>query len=210
MDTSLPASLLERFNVSRESKSRLETYVSLLLAWQQRINLIGSSTAPQIWERHIADTLQLISLLPPETRVIADLGSGAGIPGLILAIATGHHVRLYESNGKKCAFLREAIRQTQAPAAVYQNRIEDIGPAMNEPPADVVVARAFAPLDRLLQYARPFLDRGAVGLFHKGQDIELELTRATKYWKLTAKTHPSAIDSKGVILEVTEAHRVES
>src|SRR5260221_5943603 len=184
MDTALPAGLLERFNVSRESKSRLETYVSLLLAWQQRINLIGSSTAHQVWERHTADSLQLIALLPPETRIIADLGSGAGIPGLILAIATGHHVRLYESNGKKCAFLREAIRQTRAPAAVYQNRIEVIGPDMNKPRADVVMARAFSPLERLLEYAAPFLAEGAVGLFHKGQDVDLELTRATKYWKL--------------------------
>src|SRR5262249_5471779 len=121
-----PPGLLERFNVSRESKSRLETYVSILLAWQERINLIGPSTVPQVWERHVADSLQLIALLPPKTQIIADLGSGAGIPGLILAIATGHHVTLYESNGKKCAFLREAIRQTGAPATVYQTRIEAI------------------------------------------------------------------------------------
>ena len=203
-----PLGLLERFNVSRESRSRLATYVALLLSWQERINLIGPSTASQVWERHIADSLQLIALLPGHTRIIADLGSGAGIPGLIVAIATGHHVRLYESNGKKCAFLREAIRQTGAPATIYQTRIEEIGAAMNDPAADVVLARAFAPLDRLLDYSAPFFAVGAIGLFHKGQDVELELTQATKCWKLSYRTHPSAIDSNGIILEVTEAHRV--
>ena len=149
-------------------------------------------------------------MLPPETRIVADLGSGAGIPGLILAIATGHHVRLYESNGKKCAFLREAIRQTNAPATVYQTRIEAIELSMNDPHANIVTARAFAPLVQLLEYAEPFLAAGAVGFFHKGQDIELELTEATKCWKLATRTHPSVVDSNGVILEVMEAHRVRS
>jgi 16S rRNA (guanine527-N7)-methyltransferase len=199
---------LERFNVSRESRTQLETYVGLLRDWQKRINLIGASTVDQVWQRHIADSLQLIPLLPAVTKSLADLGSGAGLPGLVLAIATGHHVDLYESNGKKAAFLREAIRNTGAPATVHQIRIELLAGDVNRPKVQVVLARALAPLPRLLDYAAPFFVDGAVGLFHKGQDIDAELTEATKCWKLGFIKHSGLIDSNGVILEVKEASRV--
>lgn len=199
-----------RYNVSRESRARLETYVSLLLTWQKRINLIGPSTTADVWKRHAGDALQLIPLLPAGTRTIADLGSGAGIPGLILAIATGLHVHLYESNGKKVAFLREAIRQTAASATIHQTRIETLLADPTRPKVEVVLARAFAPLKTLLDYAAPFLEDGAVGLFHKGQDIDVELTEATSYWKMLYLKHPSAVDSDGVILEVREVLRVHA
>jgi len=203
----MPGALVERYSVSRESQTRIETYVDLLVKWQERINLIGPSTVDDIWSRHVGDALQLIPLLPPGTAPIADLGSGAGIPGLILALSTGRLVRLYESNGKKAAFLREAIRRTAAPAEVHHMRIETIDGAVS-PAADVVTARAFAPLPRLFSLAEPFFLHGAIGLFHKGQDVDAELTEATKYWKLQFVKHPSVVDSKGVILEVTEAQRV--
>ena len=203
----LPEDVLRRLNVSRESLARLERYVALLLQWQRRINLIGPSTVGQIWQRHILDALQLVPLLPPDTRIIADLGSGAGIPGLVLAIATGLEVHLYESSGKKAAFLREAARQCGAKAVIHQVRIETIGSDPGRPKADVVTARALAPLGRLLDQAEPFLKAGALGLFHKGQDVDAELTEAAKYWRIITERHPSLTDSKAVILVVKEASR---
>jgi 16S rRNA (guanine527-N7)-methyltransferase len=200
--------ILDRFDVSRESRPRLELYVELLLTWQKRINLIGPATAGVVWERHILDSLQLLPLLPKGTRTIAELGSGAGIPGLVVAIAADLDVHLYESNGKKAAFLREAARRTGTRAHVHMVRLETLRTEQALPTVDCVLARALAPLPLLLDYAEPFLARGAVGLFHKGQDIDAELTEATKYWKLKVTKHMSLCDSRGVILEVHEAIRV--
>jgi 16S rRNA (guanine527-N7)-methyltransferase len=200
--------ILDRFDVSRESRPRLELYVDLLLTWQKRINLIGPATAGVVWERHILDSLQLLPLLPKGTRTIAELGSGAGIPGLVVAIAADLDVHLYESNGKKAAFLREAARRTGTRAHVHMVRLETLRTEQALPTVDCVLARALAPLPLLLDYAEPFLARGAVGLFHKGQDIDAELTEATKYWKLNVTKHMSLCDSRGVILEVHEAIRV--
>jgi 16S rRNA (guanine527-N7)-methyltransferase len=201
--------VLERFGVSRESGEHLETYVSLLLTWQARINLIGPSTRDDIWNRHIADALQLLALLPDNIRTLADLGSGAGIPGLILAIARPMiEVHLFESNLKKGAFLREAARQTKVRAQVHSLRIEQAASLAQTIKAEAITARALAPLPRLLDYAAPFLENGARGYFHKGQDVDAELTDATKSWKLQVEKHPSMTDSRGVILVVKEAHRV--
>lgn len=201
--------VLSRYNVSRESLAALHTYVDVLRTWQTKINLIGPSTVETVWTRHILDSVQLMDLLPRDCRRIAELGSGAGIPGLVLAIAAGLEADLYESNTKKAAFLREAIRRTRARAEVHQVRLESLANEPNLPTVDVVVARALAPLPQLLDYAAPFLRQGAIGLFHKGQDVDLELTEATKYWKLDVTKHGSACDSRGVILEVRGATRVE-
>jgi 16S rRNA (guanine527-N7)-methyltransferase len=179
-----------------------------LLTWQKRINLIGPATAGVVWERHILDSLQLLPLLPKGTRIIAELGSGAGIPGLVVAIAADLEAHLYESNGKKAAFLREAARKTGTRAHVHMVRLETLRTEQALPTVDCVLARALAPLPLLLDYAEPFLARGAVGLFHKGQDIDVELTEATKYWKLNITKHASLCDSRGVILQVLEAIRV--
>jgi 16S rRNA (guanine527-N7)-methyltransferase len=206
--TGIAGNLAESCNVSRESLERLETYVDILGTWQKRINLIGRSTEEDIWRRHIADALQLIPLLPGDVHRVADLGSGAGIPGLVLAIARPIEAHLFESNLKKAAFLREAARLTGAAAVVRPVRIEAAGKLAGEIKAEVVTARALAPLAKLLAYAEPFLREGAVGLFHKGQDVDAELTEATKSWRLTFTKHPSIIDSRGCILEVKEAHRV--
>lgn len=202
------SSIFDRFDVSRESRPRLERYVELLLSWQKRINLIGPATASVVWERHILDSLQLLPLLPKGTRAIAELGSGAGIPGLVVAIAADLEAHLYESNGKKAAFLREAARQTGTRAHVHMVRLETLRTERTLPAVDCVLARALAPLPLLLDYAEPFLAQGARGLFHKGQDIDVELTEATKYWKMKITKHASLCDSRGVILEVHEAIRV--
>jgi 16S rRNA (guanine527-N7)-methyltransferase len=200
--------LLARLHVSRESAERLETYVSLLLQWQARINLIGPSTRDDIWTRHIADALQLLPLLPANVSKLADLGSGAGIPGLILAIVRPIEAHLFESNLKKGAFLREAARQTGAKAHIHSIRIEEAGFVAETIKAQAVTARALAPLPKLLVYAQTFLENGAIGYFHKGQDVDAELTDATKSWKMQVEKHPSTTDSRGVILVVREAHRV--
>ena len=200
--------LLTSLNVSRESRERIGLYVDLLLSWQKRINLIGPATVDTVWERHIIDSLQLLPLLPRSVRVIAELGSGAGIPGLVIAIAAGLEAHLYESNGKKAAFLREAARRTNVRAHVHVVRLESLRTAADVPKVDCVVARALAPLPLLLEYAEPFLLRGAIAFFHKGQDVDAELTQATKYWKMIYKKHASLCDSRGVILEIREASRV--
>jgi 16S rRNA (guanine527-N7)-methyltransferase len=199
---------LKTYGVSRESLAGLEGYVDLLLSWQRRINLIGPSTVETIWTRHILDALQLLPLLPAGTTTIAELGSGAGIPGLVVAIAAKVEVHLYESNSKKAAFLREAIRHTGARARVHQVRLETLDRSVDVQMVGCVVARALAPLPLLLDYAAPFMRKGAIGLFHKGQDVDLELTEATKYWTLSYSKHQSICDSRGVILEVKEASRV--
>ena len=200
--------LAQRYNVSRESLSRLRQYVDLLLNWQRRINLIGPATIDSVWDRHIHDSLQLLPLLPQSTTAIAELGSGAGIPGLVLAIAGDYEAHLYDSNAKKSAFLREAIRLTRTRAHVHNVRLETLNLATHLPRVQCVTARALAPLPLLLDYAEPFLKTGAMGLFHKGQDVDLELTEATKYWRLNLSKHQSAVDSRGVILDVKEAARV--
>jgi 16S rRNA (guanine527-N7)-methyltransferase len=201
-----PEAVAERFNVSRESFGRLHIYVRLLLAWQKKVNLIGPSTEPEIWTRHIADSLQLLALLPDNTNAIADLGSGAGLPGLVLAISGNISGHLIESQGKKAAFLREAIRHTEAPAQVHQKRIEAIAPSALE--VQAITARALAPVNKLLELSAPFIAGGAIGLFHKGQDVDAELTEAAKYWTIRARKIPSLVDPRGVILEVEEAVRV--
>ena len=200
--------IFDRFNVSRESRQKIETYVKLLLTWQQRINLVGPTTVETVWERHICDSLQLLPLLPQGTLSIAELGSGAGIPGLVLAMAAGVEAHLYESNGKKAAFLREAARQTGTRAIVHNVRLESLKGEPGLPIVQCVVARALAPLPLLLDYAEPFLARGATGLFHKGQDVDTELTEATKCWRIELLRHASQCDSRGVILEIREASRV--
>jgi 16S rRNA (guanine527-N7)-methyltransferase len=201
--------VLARLNVSRESFVQIETYVDLLLTWQNKINLIGPSTVENIWRRHVLDALQLLPLMHSKTEAVADLGSGAGIPGLILALGGNLRAELYESNGKKVAFLREAIRQTKVNAQVHQIRLETLENHLPERIPDYVTARALAPLEKLLFWTEPLLKRGAIGLFHKGQDVDSEVNEATKFWKIGAIIrHASMTDSDGTILEVKEIARV--
>jgi 16S rRNA (guanine527-N7)-methyltransferase len=201
-----PSGFAERFHVSRESMEKLEAYVGLLITWQQRINLVSNTTIPQIWERHIADSLQVLSHLPPETKAIADLGSGAGLPGLVLACSGDWTIHLFEANLKKSAFLMEALRLTKARGQVHSVRLEMLS-AGKVPTVDIVTARALAPLPLLLDYAEPFLKTGARGLFHKGRELETELTEANEYWRIQFKKHVSPIDSDSFLLEVREATR---
>jgi 16S rRNA (guanine527-N7)-methyltransferase len=188
--------------VSRETEEQLDRYVELLLRWQTKINLVSPSTLRELWTRHVADSLQLIPLAP-QARIWADLGSGGGFPGMPIALAgeAGTRVHLIESNGKKAAFLREAVRVTGARAVVHQERAEKFGESCAET-VHVVTARALAPLKTLCDQAFPALRRGAIGLFPKGQDVDVELTHAAKYWRLDASTVPSKTSPAGSIVVV--------
>lgn len=204
------ASIPFPIDVSRETRDRLETYVDLLLKWQRRINLIGPATAEEVWSRHVADGLQLLPLVRAHVRTVIDLGSGGGVPGLILAIALAERqpvtVHLVESAGKKAAFLQQAIQGTGAPAVVQRRRIE-AAPAV-VPHADLITGRALAPLARLIDLAAPWLTDGAYGLFHKGRDVQNELTESAKSWRISYTVHPSRVDSSGCILEVRGVEHV--
>ena len=176
--------------------------MDLLRRWQRRRNLIGRGSEADIWRRHILDSGQLAAHLPGGTRRIVDLGSGAGLPGLVLAILTGAETTLVESDAAKAAFLAEAARVTDAPCTVRRARIEDIEPW----PVDVVTARALAPLSRLLAYAAPFQalapENPPVCLFPKGAKWRGELTESGAAWHISARDAPSATDPSARILIV--------
>jgi 16S rRNA (guanine527-N7)-methyltransferase len=172
------AAALTLFPVSPAVEARLAIYVDLLVKWQKTINLVSSTTLPNLWTRHFADSLQ-VGAAAPDARIWVDLGSGGGFPGLVTAIALaespGACVHLIESDQRKCAFLREVSRETGAKTFVHMGRIEDIAPQITDR-IDAVSARALAPLPQLIAYASPFLEKGALGLFLKGQHVEGELT----------------------------------
>jgi len=198
--------------VSRETSARLDRFIEHLVTWQKHTNLIARSTIPVIWTRHVADSLQLLDLAP-HAKVWADLGSGAGFPGIVIACALadaeGAKVHLVESIGKKATFLREAVQVTGAPAIVHALRIEDF--VDNAPESiDVVTARALAPLPKLLALAYPLLKKGALGLFPKGQDVASQLTEATKYWKIEYSLIRSRTDEKAQILVVRHLEPVRA
>ncbi|QEN88698.1 16S rRNA (guanine(527)-N(7))-methyltransferase RsmG [Labrys sp. KNU-23] len=200
---------LQSLPVSRETVGDFDLYVELLQRWQKIKNLVAPSTLSQVWTRHVADSAQLLPLLG-KARTIVDLGSGAGFPGMVLAIAnksvSGFRVHLVESNGRKASFLREVARATGAPATVHAVRIEDF--VSNWPDrADLITARALASLPELLDYSAELLKTGARALFLKGQDVEQELTQATKYWNIQAELIPSLTDSTGQIVSIEAATR---
>lgn len=181
--------------VSRETLDRLEAYVGLLKAWNRRINLVGGSTLGDPWRRHILDSAQLYPHVPAKARVLVDLGSGAGLPGLVLAAMGVPEVHLVESDQRKAAFLREAVRVTSIPATIHAARAERISLV-----ADVVTARAVAPLPDLLALAAPFLGANSVALFLKGRTAREELTLAEKTWKMRSRLLPSSSDPGGMLL----------
>jgi 16S rRNA (guanine527-N7)-methyltransferase len=197
------------FDVSRETVARLDRFVDLLLNWQLRTNLIAPSTVPSVWTRHVADSLQLLELVDaPQARppVWLDLGSGGGFPGIVIACALadvpGAQIHLVESNLKKAAFLREAIRETNAPGIVHPARIESLASALAAIAVDYVTARAVAPLPDLLEMIAPFVKKGAKALLLKGQDLEHELTESTKRWHIEAEIVASRTSRTGRILIV--------
>ena len=198
-----PAGFAAETGVSRETLARLDAYAALLTQWNERINLVGSDSLHDVWRRHFLDSAQLLPLVPKDARNLIDLGSGAGFPGLVLAILGVPGVELVEADSRKCAFLREAARLTGAPVAIHNMRVERLSPR----PVDVVTARGFAPLDRLLLLAERFIAPRTRCLFLKGERAEEELTGARRAWTMTASLHPSRSDARGVILSLEQITR---
>lgn len=200
------------FDVSRETLDRLNLYAVALERWQKKINLVSASTIGNIWQRHIADSVQLLDHCGDLKGHWLDLGTGGGAPGLVVALCLADDpsvkVDLVESNAKKCAFLGEIVRQTGANARVINSRIETVADLHPDAVYDIVSARALAPLDRLLEYASRFIDKGARGLFLKGQHVDEELTQATKCWKIDYHRIESLSDPAGVVLVIERAIRV--
>ncbi|MEP9354553.1 16S rRNA (guanine(527)-N(7))-methyltransferase RsmG [Xanthobacter sp. KR7-65] len=196
--------------VSRETFARLETIAELLAKWQKTINLVAPATLPELWGRHIADSLQLINHVPKTPLRWVDLGSGGGFPGLVVGAALAErpdaHMHLVESDTRKAAFLREAARAAGLPATVHPRRIEAVAQGLAAG-TDVVSARALAPLAKLLDLAEPFLMAGALGVFPKGRDAERELTDARKGWTLDCELRPSVSDPHARVLLVNGARR---
>ena len=191
-------------DVSRETLDALSLYAELLRRWQRTTQLVAPSTLETLWSRHMADSAQLLRLAP-DARRWADLGSGGGFPGLVVAICRigrdGACVHLIESNARKCAFLRAVIRETGAPARVHDARIEAALPAIAAE-LDVVTARALAPLSELLRLAAPALRAHATGLFMKGEDARRELTAAERIWNMRAELLPSLTDPKAAVVKI--------
>lgn len=184
----------------------LEAFAALVLRWNRTVNLIARRDEPDLWTRHIADSLQLVPLLRQRPERAIDLGSGGGFPGLVLAIATAIPFDLIESDQRKSAFLREAARLTGASATVHAMRIE----ASALSPAPLVIARALAPLPVLLGLAAPKLAEGGVCLFLKGKNATAELTAADPQWHMRVERFPSRTDPSASILRISEIKFVET
>lgn len=185
-----------KFPVPRETRGRLERYATLLTAWNEKFNLVAASTMPCLWRRHFEDSAQLYPLLPTGAFRLVDLGSGAGFPGMVLAIMGAPEVHLVESIGKKARFLSAVAAELAPNVTVHNERIEKI----RNLKADVVTARALTALPELLSLAKPFMDKDSSALFLKGEKADAELTEAHKYWTFTVEKKESQTDPSGTIL----------
>ena len=201
-----PQDFAEAFKVPRETIHGLERYGELLARWQRRTNLIGPSTLSDLWSRHFADSAQLCGLAP-NARLWLDLGSGAGFPGLVVAIVQmgkpDFRMHLVESNRKKCAFLAEVARETEALVDIHAMRIEDLAECAQSLKPDVVSARALAPLPRLFELAAPFFGERTRGLFLKGREAEAEIAAAREDWEFDFRLHQSLTAKDSHVVEVT-------
>lgn len=186
-----------------DRRERLAAHLDRVRFWQRRMNLVAPSTLDDAWRRHVLDSAQLVRWLPPEATTLIDLGSGAGFPGLVLAILTNLTVTLVESDGRKAAFLLDAARACDVAPRVLNQRIE----SLRGERADVVTARALAPLPRLLAHARPLLAEGGRCLLLKGGSVDDELTEAGKTWRMTVERFPSIADARGCVLRIGDLER---
>lgn len=182
---------------------RLAQFVELLGKWQKKINLVGRETLKDVWRRHVLDSAQIAPHISKLDGKIADIGSGAGFPGMILAIITNKHIHLIESDARKCVFLSEAARVTEAQVTIINRRVESV----TDMKFDVVIARAVAPLNELIALARPILEPGGCCFFFKGQRFNDELTEALKHWKMFVAKIASVTDPDAVILKLENIAR---
>ncbi len=198
-----PEQFQAKTGVSRETLDRLTVYAELLVRWQARINLVGPDTIPSLWQRHLLDSAQVFPILPQPVHRLVDMGCGAGFPGLVLAVMGVADVHLIESDARKCAFLREVARLTETKVTIHNARIEAVPPLG----ADVVTARALAPLEKLLGWAERHLLPEGHCVFLKGRGVEDELTTASKEWIISSERFPSQTDPSGTILHLKEVRR---
>jgi len=202
---------LSMFQLSADTVARLDRFVAVLRTWQRRTNLIAPSTVTGLWTRHVADSLQLVNIVTGRGGcgpVVVDVGSGGGFPGMVIACAvadvTGAEVHLVESNLKKAAFLREAVRETGAPGVVHAARFDEVLPVLAKKPVDYVTARALAPLPELLELIAPLIKAGATAVLPKGRDVADELTESTARWHIEVDTVPSITNAAARIVIVTK------
>jgi 16S rRNA (guanine527-N7)-methyltransferase len=197
---------IEAIGPTPSQLANLEAYRALLAEWNENMNLVGPSTIETFWNRHALDSAQLVALAP-DALTWADLGAGAGLPGIVLAILgkgrEGFHVDLVESMAKRCRFLSEVVSQLDLPASVVNERAENLSR-----PVDIVTARACAPMHRLLGFAEPWMKSGAEGIFLKGQDVVSEMEEAAGYWNCETDVVPSISDPRGRIVRVRRLSRV--
>lgn len=202
-----PKAFAAACDVSRETLGRLHRYADTLVKWQKSINLVAPESLKDLWRRHMLDSAQLRAFLPPQIQGLVDMGSGAGFPGLVLAILGVPNVHLIESDARKCVFLAEAARAAGLGVGrnpiVHRSRLEEIVDLR----ADVVTARACAPLPELLAYAEPFLQPHSMCLFLKGGRVDEELTKAEKTWRMSVERFPSLSDPSGTILRMKQVAR---
>lgn len=202
----------EAFKVPRETIHRLEVYAHLLAEWQTRHNLVSSKTIPELWQRHFADSAQLLALAPG-AKTWLDLGTGAGFPGLVVAILAANQgtlrTHLVESTAKKCTFLAHVAQMTDTAVDIHCNRIEGLAASESKLRPDIVSARALAPMPKLLELAAPFFRSGTRGLFLKGRDAERDIEAARAHWHFTCRLHPSLTSNDSFIVEVTELSKAK-
>jgi 16S rRNA (guanine527-N7)-methyltransferase len=198
-----PAGFQAAANVSRETLDRLIVYADLLVKWQKAINLVGKSTLPDLWRRHMLDSAQLLFHIERTEGCWLDLGSGAGFPPLVAAICSNFSVHAFESDQRKCLFMQNVSRETSAGLTVHNARIEEMTPLR----ADIISARALAPLEKLLVFAEPFADEKTEILLLKGQDVDEELTNASKCWNMEVEKLRSLTSEDGCILKISRLRR---
>ena len=208
MTLALDPFLAER-NVSRETENRLLAFVDLIQKWTQKINLISKGSAQDIWDRHILDSVQIYDLAPKGFSFWLDIGSGGGLPGVVVAaladqFAPDARIAMIESDQRKAAFLRTALRELGLEGAVLAKRIDLVGPMA----ADVLSARALAPLDQLLEFAELHLRPGGTAIFPKGKTAEQEIADARTNWLFNIEKHASMTDADARILAIKDINRV--
>ncbi|MCB2127729.1 MAG: 16S rRNA (guanine(527)-N(7))-methyltransferase RsmG [Rhodobacteraceae bacterium] len=205
----IPREFSDRIDVSRETAERLEAYAALLQKWNPRINLVSAASLPEMWTRHFLDSAQLMELAPARATHWVDFGSGGGFPGVVVAILSADRcpkrlVTLVESDARKAAFLLNVVRETGVTAKVIVDRAERLDPFR----ANIVSARALAPLGSLLSLAEKHLSHDGIALFPKGADHDAEIERALESWRFSVQKAPSLTDPASAVLRIEGISRV--
>jgi 16S rRNA (guanine527-N7)-methyltransferase len=185
-------------SVSRETYDRLTLYYDLLVKWQAKVNLVGPDTISQAWQRHFLDSLQLQQYIENKNAIIADIGTGAGFPGMALAILGYKNIHLIESDAKKITFLREVARITNTSVSIHHGRVENI--LIDN--ISFILSRACAPLDQLFSYSKNFVSHETICLFHKGKNYSKDIEDAKLHWLFEAGVFPSIVDTESVVLKI--------